>query len=80
MNQVTAALLTLKPRHVKAVELLHRLTDNVSPPDASALLLLEPEIEAAMHDGDDLGARSGKVVTKCLSLSAVPLKTTPPGF
>ena len=80
MNRVIVALLTVKPRQVRAVELLHRLYDGDTPPDTSTLLRLGPEIEAAMHDAEGLAGRTGKVVKRCLELSAVPIQSPPPGF
>lgn len=79
MNPVIAAFLTVPPRRIEAVELLHRLYDEGSP-DTSTLLLLGPEIEAAMRDVQNLGNKTTRVVRLCLELSAVPSRLPPDGF
>lgn len=80
MNPVTEAILSVPPRSVEAVGLLHRLHDQGRQPDTATLLRLGPEIEAALHDVDDLSWRTKEVVDRCLKLSPAPAKSPPPGF
>jgi uncharacterized protein (DUF697 family) len=80
MNRVVAAILTVRPRQVQAVELLHRLYGQSTPPDTATLLQIGPEIEAALRDVQKLGESTRKVVKRCLELSAVPIQSPPDGF
>jgi len=75
---VVENLLAMEAHPIPAFALFERLTGDEGVSN-EALIALEPEIEAALIELEDI-ANSRKVVWRCLELQPVPDTTVPAGF
>lgn len=80
-RQVVEALAELEPTPIPALGLFERLTgaDGVGV-GVEELIRLEPEIEAALVELEDVASNSRKMVGRCLNLQPMAAESVPSGF
>jgi len=76
---VVEKLLAMEAHPVPAFALFERLTGDEGVSN-EALIALEPEIEAALIELEDIATNSRKAVGRCSELQPVPDTTVPAGF
>ena len=71
-----------QPTRIQAIELLNQLiaAENEGELTVSYLLEAEPQIEAALHQAEQVAQASQRIVARCLALKPVPLPQVPLGF
>jgi PRTRC genetic system protein C len=85
---VTAPLIAARlvagtsPTQIQAIDLLNqvRAAENDGALTVSYLLEVEPRIEAALHQAEQVAQASQRMVARCLALKPVPLPRVPLGF
>ena len=77
---VIERLLTLEPKPVFALELLHRIYRDGIPADAETLLALGPQVERAMHQAGAWSNHCERITQQCLQLNPIPTQQPPHGF
>ncbi|MBE7556816.1 MAG: hypothetical protein HS126_37715 [Anaerolineales bacterium] len=71
-----------QPTRIQAIELLNQLiaAENEGELTVSYLLEAEPQIEAALHQAEQVAQASQRIVARCLALKPVSLSRVPLGF
>ncbi len=71
-----------QPTRIQAIELLNQLiaAETEGELTVSYLLEAEPQIEAALHQAEQVAQASQRIVARCLALKPVPLPRVPLGF
>lgn len=70
------------PGQIQAIETLRQLMaiEGEGGLTVEVLLAAEPQIEAALHQAEQVAQASQRMVARCLALKPVPLPTVPLGF
>jgi PRTRC genetic system protein C len=81
-RQLAACLANLEPAELQATGLLERIMTARQDDALSAVLLLElaPEIEAALHQLEQIAQPSQRMLKRCLALKPMPQPGVPLGF
>jgi PRTRC genetic system protein C len=81
-RQLATCLASLEPAELQAIGLLERIMIARQDKALSAVMLLElaPEIEAALHQLEQIAPPSQRMLKRCLALKPMPQPNVPLGF
>lgn len=80
MNPVIEALLTIQPKPIQALTLLHTLDLHGLPDDPDDILKHTPEIEIALEEITKIQYESHYTHERCSKLQPTPFNRITPGF
>ncbi len=80
--ELASRLASLEPPEMPALDLARRLIEmqQAGALDVASLMEMAPEIEAALHQVEELSKNSQRILSQCLELHPIPHPRVPWGF